>query len=157
MTAEIQPETVTKFRALDGVLYDSEELADKANAAWKEENEWDLESEIEYLRFQHKRFVKTNSRLNDEYPYIMTWKDKHGDTAVIVNSDKGLLDAAWFFFSNHMSEYGYYTYLEGKWEAIAKRIQETEDKVAAFGMLKVRSDEEYEYEEVEIDTYVKSF
>ena len=154
--------SIVKYRSLDGELYDDEAKAKMADACWREENEWEMDKEIKYLstrriRYFDKHVDHFNSNNFSVYPILVMDKGKHGDAYYIAMDRDGFLDAFWKIFEERMGEYGWYSYLEGKWAEISKHILETKNREAAHGMIMERSFCGHEYETIDIQYGVPSF
>ena len=153
--------TVKKYRSLDGNLYDKLEVAERHDARWRDENEWEMDKEIAGLCSLYNRLVKRITAYaaipssKPYFPVLVTMKEKHGEEYFLAMTEQGLLDVYWDIFQTRLGDYGLYNYLDGKWAEIVKHIVETEDKVAAYGMIVSRRD--YQYENVEAEPYIKVY
>ena len=154
--------TVTQYRSLDGNLYADEDTANRADAVWRDQNEWEMDKEIKFLT-RYSRFFDTEDQRKEKgwptlYPVLISEIEKHGTSYYIAMDRVGLLDAFWKIFEGRMDDdYGIYKYLDDKWIKISKHILETGNKEAAYGMIRSRSSVGCEYEIVELETSVQVF
>jgi len=157
MTEQVTIE-VTKFKGLDGKLYDTEEQCKRADRYWKEFECMDgIEDEVSALERQYKNMIRRQERaaeLGKRDPYegtkLVVAYEKHGNSHYMGTGLEGLIECYWHIFVERMDEsYGYYSYIEGRQRAIAEMIFNTENKGAAYAFVGDRAD--YEYERVEVE------
>lgn len=158
MTKTVKIE-VTKFKSLNGKLYDTEEECDRADRNWKQFDCMDgIEDEVKALERQYKNMQRRQTVAAEKDrpdPYrgtkLVVAYEKHGNSFYMGTGLDGLIECYWRIFAERMNEkYGFYRYIDGRPAAIAKIIFATENKGAAYAFIGDRCD--YEYERVEIES-----
>lgn len=138
--------TVERYKSLDGYTYDKRVDAERADAEWRKENEYDLERDIARLVAVGTQRMSYISRYFD-FPKLFTLRTKHEDVNIVAKNIDSV-PQVYFEFLKINREIGcYYTSAAS---AIADEIVRTENYLAAMAFVERRTD--YQYEKVESQT-----
>lgn len=144
---------VTKFKSLDGNLYDTEHDALAADARWSNENTVDLEKEILLLTNGGNRYIKRQKEIHERspkyYPILFVEKQKHGNNYYLATNPDSIPEI-FFKILKENNEWGFYYTVRDK--SVAENIIKTENKIAAIKFILDRSG--YEYESVDTETLI---
>ena len=138
--------TVERYKASNGHTFGTLAEAEKAEAQWRKENEYDVDGNIAQLTtagqrvMQHMRRNEEN-RKHSRYPMLYVLQAKHGDQYYLVNTTEDVPKAYFEILKfNKDSEY-YYTPAD---KAITDEIVKTANHIAAVAFVKARNDAQYE-------------
>lgn len=138
--------TVERYKSLNGYIYDKLADAEKADALWRKENEYDLEKDIAHLTKLGQRemfYLKRNEeqRKHSRYPMLYVLEAKHGDEHYMA-STVDAVPKVYFEILKTNKDYGFYWATADK--AITDEIVRTENHLAAIAFVKERVDYQYE-------------
>lgn len=144
--------TVEKYKSLNGYVYDKLTDAERADAEWREENEYDLEKNINTLTKLGERDMRylrrdEEQRRYSRYPMLYVLESKHANEYYIAMSVESV-PKIYFDILKFNKEYGFYWSPAPK--AITEEIIRTENHLAAMSFVKQRVD--YQYEKVYVES-----
>jgi hypothetical protein len=146
---------VTKFKSLDGCVYDSEKQALAADARWNRENTVDLVKEIKLLSYQGKRYIDREKQKYDknpsDYSLLLVKNEKHGTYYYLATTPEAIGKICVNIIKDN-NTWKYYDTVRDK--KIAEEIINTENIFAAIEFIRERKD--YQYEGVDFED-VKKF
>lgn len=140
--------TVERYKSLNGYVYDKLADAERADAEWREENEYDLEKDINTLTKLGERDMRYMRRTEEQrkysqYPMLYVLESKHANEYYLAMNLESV-PKVYFDILKYNKEYGFYWSLAPK--AITDEIVRTENHLAAMSFVKQRVD--YQYEKV---------
>lgn len=138
--------TIERYKSLDGYVYDKLADAEKADAQWRKENEYDLEKDITRLTKLGQRemfYLKRNEeqRKHSRYPMLYVLEAKYGDEHFMA-STVDAVPKVYFEILKTNKDNGFYWATADK--AITDEIVRTENCLAAMSFVKERVDYQYE-------------
>jgi hypothetical protein len=143
---------VEKYKSLNGYVYDKLADAERADAEWREENEYDLEKDINTLTKlgeRDMRYMRRNEeqRRYSQYPMLYVLESKHANEYYVAMNLEAV-PRIYFEILKYNKEYGFYWSPAPK--AITDEIVRTENHLAAMSFVKQRVD--YQYENVHTES-----
>lgn len=147
--------TITRYKSLDGHVYDNLADAERADARWRQENEYDLERDIAQLTKLGERHMQ-RLRENEEkristYPIMYVLDSKHEKQHYFAKNVEAV-PQIYFEILKYNRDWEFY--YSPAASAISEEIICTENHFAAIAFVKERVD--YQYENVyttSINTY----
>ena len=138
--------TVERYKSLDGYTYDKLADAERADAEWRKENEYDLGRDIARLTKlgeRDMRYLTRNeeNRRYSQYPMLYVLKSKHEDVSYVAKT-VAAVPRVYFEILKFNKEWGCYYTAAAK--AITDEIVRTENYLAALAFVKERVDHQYE-------------
>lgn len=138
--------TVERYKSLDGYVYDKLSDAEKADANWRKENEFDLEKDIALLTKMGEREMKylrynESQRKHSNYPELFVLECKH-EYQYYVAKNVEAVPQIYFEILKFNKDWGFYWSDAAK--AITDEIVRTENRVAAIAFVKDRVNYQYE-------------
>lgn len=138
--------TVERYKSLDGYVYDKLSDAEKADANWRKENEFDLEKDIALLTKLGEREMKysrfnESKRKHSQYPELFVLECKH-EYQYYVAKNVEAVPQIYFEILKFNKDWGCYWSDAAK--AITDEIVRTENHVAAIAFVKDRVNYQYE-------------
>lgn len=132
--------TVTKYKSINGNVYDTIEDANVADKRWKADNEVNIADVIRRLEYTASKDIQ---RKSGHYPRLISTIEKYDDQYFVCNSEEGMLNAYIDLVTERLRT-GYYT--EKKDNMMANYITTGLHKIAAYGFIMSRTS--YEYEDI---------
>lgn len=144
--------TVEKYKSLNGYTYEKLADAERADAEWREENEYNLEKDIERLTKLGERDMRylrhtEGQRRHSQYPMLYVLESKHSNEYYLAKTVEAV-PKIYFEILKYNKEYGFYWSPAPK--AITDEIVRTENYMAAMSFIKQRVD--YQYENVHTES-----
>lgn len=146
---------VTKFKSLDGCVYDREDKALAADARWNHENTVDLVKEIKLLSYQGSRYIerekqKYNKNPSD-YSLLLVKNEKHGTYYYLATTPESIGKICVNIIKDNNNTFNYYDTVRDK--KIVEEIINTENIFAAIEFIRERKD--YQYERIDFENVEK--
>jgi len=139
---------VTKFKSLDGYVYDTEKQALAADDVWKKDNEINLEKEMKYHTYYGKRYlereIKSFEKNPTTYNKLVVENTKHDTYYYLAKSPEDIGKICISIIKSNNSMNYYYTIKD---KTLANEIVEKNDLYAAVSFIVARQN--YQYENVE--------
>jgi hypothetical protein len=138
--------SVERYKSLNGYTYEKLADAERADAEWRKENEYDLERDVARLTEHGTRVMKymvrnEENRKYSQYPMLYVLQSKH-DTPSYVAKTVAAVPRVYFEILKFNKAWGcYYTPAA---TAITDEIVRTENYLAALAFVKERVDQQYE-------------
>lgn len=143
---------VTKFKSLNGNIYDTEQTALLADEVWKKENTIDLAKEIALLEKQGTRLMeREKQKKSTDYINLVIQRKKHGDSYCLATTPEAIGKICFDIIKENKSLNYYHTVRD---KIIIDEIINTNNAVAALSFIKNRSDQGFEYEGIEFESIV---
>lgn len=144
--------TVERYKSLNGYMYDKLQDAERADAEWRSENEYDLDKDILRLTLQGNREINYLMRVEEnrrysQYPMLFVLKNKYGDQHYVAKTADAVPRVYFEILKFNRDSEFYYTPAA---KAISDEIVRTANYTAAIAFVKERVD--YEYEKVFTET-----
>ncbi len=144
--------TVERYKSLNGYVYDKLQDAERADAEWRSENEYDLEKDIATLTLRGSREHNHTMRVDEnrrysQFPMLFVLKSKYGDQYYVAKTADAV-PKVYFEILKYNREFGCYYGAAAK--AISDEIVRTANYLAAIAFVKERVD--YQYENVFTET-----
>jgi hypothetical protein len=138
--------TVERYKSLDGYVYDKLADAEKADAQWRKENEYDLEKDIAQLTKIGQRdmvYLKRNEeqRKHSRYPMLYVLEAKYDDVHYMANTVDAVPKVYFEILKTNKDNEFYCTPAD---KAITDEIVRTENHLAAIAFVKARVSYQYE-------------
>lgn len=139
---------VTKFKSLDGYVYDTEKQALVADDIWKRDNEINLEKEMKYHSSYGKRYLEREIKSFEENPTtynkLVVENTKYDTYYYLAKSPEDIGKICISIIKSNNS-WNYYDTIKDK--TLVKEIIEKNDLCAAVSFIVSRRN--YQYEGVE--------
>lgn len=148
MNNMVETVTIEKYKSLNGYTYDKLADAERADAEWRKENEYDLEKDITRLvklgeRDQRYLLRTEEQRKYSQFPLMLVLEGKW-DSRYYVATKPDTVPRIYFEILKFNKECGFY--YSPAAVAITDEIVRTENLLAAMAFVKERVD--YQYEKV---------
>jgi hypothetical protein len=149
--------TLTKYRDKYGNVHNTKEKCERADAIWRDENEYNVSEEVKRLQLRCRRDRKLTERQEEQraqrnrstFPRVLIHKDKHSDIYFVATDFEGVVAGLWEWFTLQCDDqYGYYNY-HPKTNDISTEILKLKDKDAAYAFVMERSEDRLDYETLE--------
>lgn len=138
--------TVEKYKSLNGYTYDKLADAERADAEWREENEYDLEKDIAQLTKDGNRELINLQRRDEKHPghffpklYVL---DNKYEKIYYLAKSVNAVPKIFFEILKFNEQWGCYT--EPAAKAISREIVRTENQLAAIAFVQERITYQYE-------------
>lgn len=145
---------VTKYKSLNGSLYETKKAAMDADTVWIRENDLNIENELKTLTARGSNRISAEKRKlekdHSRYPMVVIEKGKHAEHYWLASNpdDIGIIMLNIIKANN---ESYYYSNRDAK---IAEEIIKNKNQFAAITFIQDRA--EREYEEVIIENMLKA-
>jgi hypothetical protein len=138
--------TIERYKSLNGYTYEKLADAERADAEWREENEYNLERDIAQLTKIGEREMKRlrhyeAQRKHSSYPELFILECKHESQHFIAMSVEAV-PKVYYEILEYNKEWGCYWSPAAK--ALSDEIVRTENHLAAIAFVKNRVDHQYE-------------
>ena len=142
----VEAVTVERYKSLNGYVYDKLADAERADAEWRKENEYNLERDVAQLTKIGERDMKyltrnEESRKYSQYPMLYVLKSKHDDLSYVAKNVTAV-PRVYFEILKYNKNWGCYYTAAAK--AITDEIVRTDNHLAALAFVKERVDYQYE-------------
>ncbi len=144
--------TVERYKSLNGYVYDKLQDAERADAEWRREHEYDLANDVVRLTKTGQRDINYLTRIEEnrrysQYPMLFVLNAKHGNQYYVAKTVSAVPKIYFEILKFNRDSEFYYTPAA---KAISDEIVRTANYPAALAFVKERVD--YQYENVFTET-----